>query len=62
MAQVLRRNQGPTKIDLCEIDNFILADGVRGKSRLKSLKPRISSSPEEGNREVLAITDKKRSS
>jgi hypothetical protein len=57
LAQVLGRNQGPTKIDLCEIDNFILAKGLRGNIRLKSLKPRISSSPEDGNRELVAIAD-----
>jgi hypothetical protein len=57
LAQILGRNRGPTKIDLCEIDNFVLANGLRGNSRLKSLNPRISSSPEDGNREVLAIAD-----
>jgi hypothetical protein len=55
LAQVLGRNQGPTKLDACEIDNLVLANGLRGNSRLKSLRLRTSRSPEDGNREVLAI-------
>jgi hypothetical protein len=55
LAQVLGRNQGPTKLDLCDIDNFVLVDGLRGNSRLKSFRPRISTSDEDRNREVLAI-------
>jgi hypothetical protein len=57
LAEVLGRNQGPTKLDNCKIDNFVLADGLRGNSRLKSLRPRFSSSPGDVNREVLAIAD-----
>jgi hypothetical protein len=56
LAEVLGRNQGPTKLVSCEIDNFVLADGLRGNSRLKSLKLRISSNLEVGNREVLALS------
>jgi hypothetical protein len=37
LAEVLGCNQGPTKLDLCSIDNVVLADGLRGNSRLKSL-------------------------
>jgi hypothetical protein len=55
LADVLGRNQGPTKITYCEINNFVLADGLRGNSRLKSLRPCFSSSPEDRNRQVLAI-------
>jgi hypothetical protein len=55
LAEVLGRNQGPIKLYNCEIDNLLLADGLRGKSRLKSLKLRLSDSPEDSNREVLAI-------
>jgi hypothetical protein len=55
LAEVLGRNQGPTKLDSCYLDNFVLADGLRGNSRLKSLRLRISNSPEVGNQEFLAI-------
>jgi hypothetical protein len=55
LAEVLGRNQGPTKLDGCRIDNFVLANGLRGNSRLKSWGPRISRNPDVGNREVLAI-------
>jgi hypothetical protein len=57
LVEVLGRNQGPTKLDYCEIDNFVLANGLRGNSCLKSLRPRTSSDPEVRNREVLAIAD-----
>jgi hypothetical protein len=55
LVEVLRRNQGPTKLDCCDIDNFLLASGLRGNSRLKSLKPYISGNPEFASRQVLAI-------
>jgi hypothetical protein len=55
LAQVLGSNQGPTKLDYCYIDNFALADGLRGNSRLKSLIPRLSTSRDHGNQELLAI-------
>jgi hypothetical protein len=55
LAEVLGRNQGPTKLDLCKIDNVVLANGLRGNSRLKSLRLRFSLSPNDGNRELLAI-------
>ena len=35
LAQVLGRNQGPTKLECCDLDNLLLADGLRGNSRLK---------------------------
>jgi hypothetical protein len=37
LVNVLGRNQGPTKLDGCWIDNSVLVDGLRGNSRLKSL-------------------------
>jgi hypothetical protein len=50
LAQVLGCNQGPTKLDCCDIDNSVLADGLRGNSRLKSLRPRKYSGELLGNR------------
>jgi hypothetical protein len=39
LAQVLGRDQGPTKLTYCDIiDYSILANGLRGNSRLKSLR------------------------
>jgi hypothetical protein len=55
MAEVLGRNQGPTKLVCCYIDSSILANGLRGNSRLKSLRPRISNHRDAGNRDILAI-------
>jgi hypothetical protein len=57
LVEVLGRNQGPTTLIFCNIDNFVLANGLRGNSRLKSFRPRLSDSPDDGNREVLAIAD-----
>jgi hypothetical protein len=45
LADVLGRNQGPTKLDFCDIDNLVLASGLRGNSRLKSLRQNIFSRP-----------------
>jgi hypothetical protein len=56
LAEVLGRNQGPTGLYQCEIDNLVLADGLRGNSSLKSLRLRFSGDLDVGNREVLAIT------
>jgi hypothetical protein len=36
LAEVLGRNQGPTKLYLCKIENLVLANGLRGNSRLES--------------------------
>jgi hypothetical protein len=52
LVEVLGRNQGPTKLIGCDIDNIVLADGLRGNSRLKVFRPLISNN---GNRQVLAI-------
>jgi hypothetical protein len=37
LVEVLGRNQGPTKLYHSEIDNSILADRLRGNSRLKHI-------------------------
>jgi hypothetical protein len=55
LVEVLGRNQGPTMLDDCEIDYSVLANGLRGNSRLKSLKLHNSGNPVVGVREVLAI-------
>jgi hypothetical protein len=47
LAEVLGRNQGPTKLALCKIDNLVLADGLGGSSRLKIFRPRICSNNED---------------
>jgi hypothetical protein len=54
LAQVLGHNQGPTKLDIWTHDNFVLADGLRGNSRLKSLILRFCNNLEV-DREALAI-------
>jgi hypothetical protein len=55
LAEVLGRNQGPTKLDYCYIDNFVLTNGLRGNSRLKSLSQRFSGNLEVSNRELLVF-------
>jgi hypothetical protein len=55
LARVLGRNEGPTRLDACGIDYFVLADGLRGNSRLKSLTLLVSVKRDVGNRQVLAI-------
>jgi hypothetical protein len=57
LAQVLGRNQGPTKLNRCDIDNSVFADGLRGNSRMKVFRALISDSRDAGNRELLAIAD-----
>jgi hypothetical protein len=42
LAEVLATNQGPTKLDCGHMDYSVIANGLRGKSRLKSLKLFIS--------------------
>jgi hypothetical protein len=46
LVEILGRNQGPTKLDYCDINSFVLVNGLRGNSRLKSLTQYISSDPE----------------
>jgi hypothetical protein len=55
LAEVLGRNQGPTKLDWCKIDNSALADGLRGNSRLKVFRAPTSRNSDIGNQELLAI-------
>jgi hypothetical protein len=55
LVEVFGRNQGPTELYLCYLDNFVLANGLRRNSRLKSLRLRFSNCREVGNQEVLAI-------
>jgi hypothetical protein len=61
LAEVLGRNQGPTKLDFCSMDYSILAYGLRGNSRLNSLKlffPGNSTpSREDGYQQLLAIAN-----
>jgi hypothetical protein len=54
LAEVLGRNQGPTKLKRCDIDNSILADGLRGNSRLKSLQPFLTNNVV-ASQQLLAI-------
>jgi hypothetical protein len=55
LTWVLGGNQGPTKLDLCDIDNFVLVDGLRGNRRLKIWTPRLSNNSDVGNQELVAI-------
>jgi hypothetical protein len=57
LAEVLGRNQGPTKLDSCHIDNFVLANGLRGNSRLKSLRLSFLYERDSSNEVLLAIAD-----
>jgi hypothetical protein len=55
LAEILGRNQGPTKLVRCDIDNSVLADGLRENSRLKFWVPNVSDNRDVCNRELLAI-------
>jgi hypothetical protein len=59
LAEVLGSIQGPTNLESCDMDYSILADGLRGNSRLKSSNPspspRVAGSLEDDTREVLAM-------
>jgi hypothetical protein len=35
LSEVLKRNEGPTELDFCELDNVVLANGLRGNTSLK---------------------------
>jgi hypothetical protein len=41
LEEILGRNQGPTKLEYCFIDYSVLANGLRGNSRLKSFSPTL---------------------
>jgi hypothetical protein len=57
LAEVLGHNQGPTVLERCNIDYSILADGLRGNSRLKRLRTAYFSNLDNDNRQVLAIAN-----
>jgi hypothetical protein len=57
LTEVLGRNQGPTKILGCAIDNSVLANGLRGNSRLQYLSPHLLSNRDDGNQNLLVIAD-----
>jgi hypothetical protein len=57
LVDILGQNQGPTKLDRCKINDSVLADGLRGNSRLKSLSLQIYNDFEAGNQVVHAIPD-----
>jgi hypothetical protein len=57
LVEVLGRNQGPTKLSCCHIDHSILADGLRGNSRLKSFTQHFIDNNSVSNREVVAIAN-----
>jgi hypothetical protein len=57
LAEVLGHNQGPTRLERCEIDDVVLADGLRGNSRLKSFSKDFSEDFDVGNRKGLAIAN-----
>jgi hypothetical protein len=55
LVEILGRNQGPTKLQDCSIDYLVLANGLRGNSRLKSFFPRNHLNHDADNQEALAI-------
>jgi hypothetical protein len=55
LAEILGRNQGPTELNCCYIDNVVLANGLRGNIRLPTFKPFLFGSDEDRDRQVLAI-------
>jgi hypothetical protein len=55
LAEVLGQNRGPTRLDRCVIDNFVLADGLRGNIRLKYFSQGFSGNSSVSNRGVVAI-------
>jgi hypothetical protein len=57
LVEVLGRNQGPTKLINCDVDNIALADVLRGYSRLKSVSQDFYEDFDVGNRQVLAIAN-----
>jgi hypothetical protein len=54
LAEILGRNQGPSKLDDCAIDYSILVNGLRGNSRLKHFKHFFYKSSV-SDREIVAI-------
>jgi hypothetical protein len=58
LVEILKQNQGPTELRGCDIDYVILADGLRGNSRLKKLWAFCFARPhEDRNPGIVAITN-----
>jgi hypothetical protein len=57
LAEVLGRNQGLTRLDYCEIDNIVLANGLRGNSSLESFSPYFSKDLDIRSQQLLAIAE-----
>jgi hypothetical protein len=55
LVHILGCDQGPTKLASCDIGKFVLGDGLRGNSRLKSLRLPTFSHSEDGNPDILVI-------
>jgi hypothetical protein len=55
LAEVLGRNQGPTKLDRCKTDNVVLTNELRGNNHLKSLALIVSDDFDVGKLQVFAI-------
>jgi hypothetical protein len=55
LAEVLECNRGPTRLDCCDIDYTVLANGLRGNSRLKLFRALIPNNRDVGNEALLAI-------
>jgi hypothetical protein len=55
LADVLGRNQGPTMLHYCDIDYSVLANGLRGNSRLEIIEQDFSGDSFFCNQQVLAI-------
>jgi hypothetical protein len=57
LAEVLGRNQGPTRLDYCDVDPFHLANELHGISRLISFRTYFSRDFDIHNQQLLAIAD-----
>jgi hypothetical protein len=55
LAEVLCSNQGPTTLADCNVDYSVIANGLHGNSRLKSLSPRWDFEVD-NPRQVVALT------
>jgi hypothetical protein len=54
-VEMLGRNEGPTMLDHCDIDNFVLANGLHGNSRLKTLRLFVSGSRDDNDQQGFVI-------
>jgi hypothetical protein len=57
LVEVLKHNQGPTRLWQCKINELILDDGLRGNSRLKSFSRDYSEDVDIGNRQLRGTAD-----